>query len=106
MKPTPGPWALAWEDGKHGVVGATTEGKLVAIVGNNPNDDKNDERRANAQLIANAPDMLAALQLAYRKHHLGDESIGWEELSDTLLNVLCEAMGDAEFQAWMDEVKP
>ena len=40
------------------------------------------------------------LRMAYRKHHLGDESIGWEELSDALMHVLCEAMGDKEFQAW------
>ena len=59
---TPGPWELAWEDGKHGVIGQTTGGKLVAIVGNNPDDGRNDERKANARLIAAAPDLLAACE--------------------------------------------
>lgn len=58
---TPGPWELIWEDGKHGVIGATTEKKLVAIVGNNPDDGRNDIRKANAELIARAPDMLAEI---------------------------------------------
>lgn len=44
--------------------------------------------------------VLEALKLAYRKHHLGDDSIGWSELSDTMLNALCEAMGDREYLAW------
>jgi hypothetical protein len=26
--------------------------------------------------------LLDAVKLAYRKHHMGDDSIGWEELSD------------------------
>jgi hypothetical protein len=61
-KHTPGPWELIWEDGKYGVIGAQTEKKLVAIVGNNPDDGLNDIRKANAALIAAAPDMLAALE--------------------------------------------
>ena len=61
----PGPWALAWEDGKHGVVGSTTEGKLICIVGNaTPDDGREPVRKANAQLIAAAPELLAACELA------------------------------------------
>lgn len=48
--------------------------------------------------------LLEAVKLAYRKHHLDDDSTGWDELGEMLLNVLCEAMGDAEFVAWVDEV--
>jgi len=49
-------------------------------------------------------DLLEAVKLAYRKHHLGDPSIGWDELSDKLLNVLCETMGDRAFIKWVEEV--
>lgn len=48
--------------------------------------------------------LLTACQMAYRKHHLDDDSIGWDELSDMLFNVLCEVMGDEEFQEWRKEV--
>lgn len=50
--------------------------------------------------------LLEAAKLAYRKHHLGDDKVGWSELSEALLDALCEAMGDEAFQAWVDEVKP
>lgn len=47
--------------------------------------------------------MASALRMAYLKHHLEDESIGWNELSDILLNALTEAMGDRPFQKWLEE---
>ena len=46
-------------------------------------------------------DLLTACKMAYRKHHLNDESIGWEELSEALLDALCNAMGDDGYQAWI-----
>ncbi len=46
-----------------------------------------------------------AVQLAYRKHHLDDSSIGWDELSDRLMTALCETMGNQHFQEWLAEVK-
>lgn len=48
--------------------------------------------------------LTEALKLAYRKHHVGDDSIGWDELSDHLCNALCESIGDKEFQAWLERV--
>jgi hypothetical protein len=57
--------------------------------------------KATAQLMGRKMRQAErALRMAYRKHHLGDESIGWNELSDALKNVLCEFMGDREFQRW------
>ena len=50
-------------------------------------------------------EMLKVLQLAYRKHHLGDESIGWDELGNSLYDVLASEMGDEEFIEWLHEVK-
>ena len=49
--------------------------------------------------------LLNAVQMAYRKHHLGDESIGWEELGNVLLDALCEAMGDDGYQRWVEKAK-
>lgn len=51
-------------------------------------------------------DFLSALKLAYRKHHLGDEEVGWNELSDRLCDALCNATGDTDFQKWLVEVSP
>lgn len=47
--------------------------------------------------------LLNAVKMAYRKHHLGDTEIGWDELSDMLLDALCELMGDEEFNRWLKE---
>jgi len=46
--------------------------------------------------------LLVSLQMAYRKHHLNDDSIGWEELSTSLLNTLCNVMGDEGYQEWLN----
>ena len=48
--------------------------------------------------------MLNALKDTYRKHALEDERVGWHELSDTLCNALCNAMGDQEFVRWSEGV--
>ena len=45
--------------------------------------------------------LLDAVKLAYRKHHLNDDSIGWDELSECLLDALCNEMGDDGFQQWL-----
>jgi len=65
-KHTPGPWKLAWEDGKHGVVASSIpEPNVVALVGNR-DDGRNDIRKANARLMAAAPDLLEACEVAER----------------------------------------
>jgi len=48
----------------------------------------------------------AALQLAYRFHHMGDPDVGSNELGDALCDALCELMGDEGFQEWSKEVRP
>ncbi len=55
--------------------------------------------------VSTHPDLLEAVKLAYRKHHIGDDSVGWEELSGKLCDALCNTMGDTGFQKWLDEVK-
>jgi len=49
--------------------------------------------------------LLDAAKAAYRKHHLNDDSIGWQELSDILFNALTETMGDGGFSKWIKEVE-
>jgi hypothetical protein len=48
---------------------------------------------------------VEAVKATYRKHHLNDESIGWEELSTILLNTLCNVLGDVGYQEWMVTTK-
>jgi hypothetical protein len=50
-------------------------------------------------------ELLDAVKLAYRKHQLGDDSIGWDELSDKLGDALNNAMGPRGFVDWMDGFK-
>lgn len=49
---------------------------------------------------ANSHSLLEVVKLAYRKHHLQDTTIGWEELSEALHNALCNAIGDDAFVEW------
>ena len=49
--------------------------------------------------------MMKVLKMAYRKHVLEDDSIGWNELSDALGSVLAIKMGDDKFVKWVDEVE-
>lgn len=59
-KHTKGPWGLAWEDGKHGVIAEASNGRLIAIIGNDPmsSEERQEERKANAVLMAAALRML------------------------------------------------
>jgi len=50
---------------------------------------------ANAKYFAD--DLLRVVKRAYRKHACGEDSIGWEELQDEMMSVLCNVMGDDEF---------
>jgi len=49
--------------------------------------------------------LLEACQCAYRKHALNDDNIGWEELSDKLLDALCNAMGNHGYDNWLHDLK-
>lgn len=57
----------------------------------------------NGKISASNDILLDAVKMAYRKHHLEDRSIGWEELGNHLMSALCEAMGDQEFQKWLTD---
>lgn len=54
------------------------------------------------QPVVSLPDTIEkALIAAYKKHVLGDEDIGWDELSDMLCDALCELKGDKWYQDWV-----
>lgn len=48
--------------------------------------------------------LLDVCQMAYRKHVLDDDGVGWDELSEALAAVLSSEMGDKEFINWLDSV--
>lgn len=48
--------------------------------------------------------LLAACQMAYRKHVVDDESVGWNELADVLCAALSETMGDKAFVKWTEKI--
>ena len=50
-------------------------------------------------------DLLTACKLAYRKHHMDDESIGWDELSNVLLDALCNELGTDGYWEWLQETR-
>jgi hypothetical protein len=52
------------------------------------------------QLEKEKSELLNAVQMAYRKHHRGDDFIGWEELSDLLHDALFNTMGHEELEKW------
>ena len=47
---------------------------------------------------------LDACKLAYRKHVLNDDSIGWDELGNSLLNAICNEIGDDGYQQRLQQV--
>lgn len=62
-------------------------------------------KAVNKELREDNTRLLKAAQRAYRKHHLDDPDIGWEQLGDDLCNALCNVMGDDGFQKWLAEQK-
>ena len=50
-------------------------------------------------------DTLEACKLAYRKHHLNDDSIGWEELGHILVDAICDEIGDEGYKEWLRKTK-
>jgi len=50
-------------------------------------------------------DLLNACKLAYRKHWLDDDSIGWDELGDILCDAICNSIGDDAFQQWLEDLR-
>lgn len=117
LNPTPGPWqvcefgpehvdALPGEVGvfapehfdSHQLQDGTWHGVTVCRGMTGP------AKHDNATLIACVPEMIEVIKMAYRKHHLGDDSIGWDELSEKLGDVLSNAMGVESYVEWQEEI--
>ena len=45
--------------------------------------------------------LLSLVQMAYRKHVLFDDDVGWEELGWKMQEGLALYMGDEQYQAWV-----
>ena len=50
-------------------------------------------------------DLLYAVKMAYRKHVMDDDSVGWGELDDILKEALCNKLGDDGYMDWLDQIK-
>lgn len=48
--------------------------------------------------------LLEAVKLAYRKHHMNDDSIGFDELKDRLRYALCLELGEQVYLEWVESV--
>lgn len=48
--------------------------------------------------------LLDALKMVHRKHCMNDDSIGWDELEERVVGVLCDVMGDENYLAWMEDL--
>lgn len=48
--------------------------------------------------------LLTACQMAYRKHGLGDDSLGYDEVNQALCNAICNEIGDEEFIQWLQSI--
>ena len=48
---------------------------------------------------------LDACKLAYRKHVLNDDSIGWDELGNCLLAAICNEIGDDGYLKWLQQIR-
>ena len=48
---------------------------------------------------------LDACKMAYRKHHLNDDTIGWYELGEILWNAICNEMVDDKALQWSRALK-
>jgi predicted RNA-binding Zn-ribbon protein involved in translation (DUF1610 family) len=63
-----------------------------------------DWHRLNAKTHRNDR-LLHAVLCAYAKHHLDCEDIGWDQLGEILCDVICNEIGDVEFQRWLERMK-
>lgn len=57
------------------------------------------------ELLERRETLLEVIKLVYRKHHLNDDSIGWDELSTVLHNSICNALGDDGFIKWVQAIQ-
>ena len=51
--------------------------------------------------MVGASNLLDAVKMAYKKHVLMDDSIGWDELVDCLYSALCNHLTDDGFVEWL-----
>jgi hypothetical protein len=85
-----------------------TKSRLLVALSNATPYLSGDVKVSVEELEANKKNLFLlteACKLAYRKHHLGDESIGWDELGDVLHNVLYTVMDNGPYLDWLDSLQ-
>jgi hypothetical protein len=87
-KHTPGPWLMAGDDFVYALNERGTNSFTVLIQTAGEWRISNEERAANARLIAAAPDLLVALNLVRM-------SAGWQYLSEESRRVIANAIAAA-----------
>ena len=94
QKHTPGPWKIT----RYAALHVETEGHrgICSCGYTNSTKDIDDENKANARLIAAAPDMLAALQdVAKSYQQLFDVMpVAWQTLDDIVTAAIAKATGE------------
>ena len=117
LNPTAGPWELCEFSADHA---DALPGEVGVFAPQHPDSQQKEDgtwhgvticrgmtglaKWDNATLIACTPELLEAVKMAYRKHHLGDPDIGWDELGEKLGDTLSNAMGVEGFVKWQEKV--
>ena len=57
------------------------------------------------ELQAERDKLLKTVQLVYRKHCMGYDGIGWDELGGVLLDALCNTMSSEGYEKWKQALK-
>ena len=93
MKHTKGEWKIFWGNYTHfATINKDTQTRICAIEVDNP--AETEEQRANAYLIASAPDLLEACEEALKI--VGDKTeVFWDaKTAKTLTNAINKAKGE------------
>ncbi len=88
--PSHSPWKAAYPDGRNGLVVLDARGQAVALICH-----RMFMEEANAQLIAAAPELLMALQMALPAVEYFDEHEGGEIVLEVVRAAIAKARGGA-----------
>ena len=97
-KHTPGPWEACGQDGCIRIRATDVDGTTVypaAINGNADDDEYGPTTRANAELIAAAPDLLAACRVALQAIEDAHHGVSTADQEAMIEQVIAEAEGNA-----------
>jgi hypothetical protein len=98
---TPGPWIQGWDENfprQTVIIEQETNGRILAVV-----DDNDEQDKANARLIASAPELLEALNHAHNSlrtfRNVPKEEQEWTSFDDDVMEAIERAIAKAEGRA-------